>query len=176
VVLGVVEARNLQRSAPGRDDGVVEGDGLGVGREVVWLDLDRLVVDERPRPLDERHAVRPAERLDAAGEPRDDGVLPRSEVVEREFAGSLDAQLGDLVVAARVARRLDERLRRDAAVVQADAARLAALDQHRLEATLRGPDRRHVAAGSRTDYDEVRRRRSSLSTHCMALRSPALKS
>ena len=53
------------------------------------------------------------------------------------------------------AGRMEQRLGRDAAPVQADAAELGALDAGNLLAELRRADRADVAAGSAADHDEV---------------------
>src|SRR5262249_43125774 len=50
---------------------------------------------------------------------------------------------------------LEQRLGRDAAPVEADPAELRALDARGLEAELRAADRGDVAAGPRTDHDDV---------------------
>src|SRR5439155_7825025 len=52
-------------------------------------------------------------------------------------------------------RRAQQRLGRDATPVEADAAQIVALDDRRLEAELRRPDRRHIAAWPGTDDDDV---------------------
>src|SRR3569833_2893941 len=49
----------------------------------------------------------------------------------------------------------EQRLGRDAAPVEADAAELLALDDGGLEAELRRPDSRDIAAGPRTEDDEI---------------------
>ena len=51
--------------------------------------------------------------------------------------------------------RAQQRLGRDAAPVEADAAQLLALDDRGLQPELRCPDRRDVAAGPGTDHDDV---------------------
>ena len=51
--------------------------------------------------------------------------------------------------------RAQQRLGRDAAPVGADAGQMLALDDRRLEAELRGADRRDIAAGARADDDHV---------------------
>ena len=66
---------------------------------------------------------------------------------EAEAVGVLH-QLADL-------GRAQQRLGRDAAPVQADAAQMLALDQRRLHAELGRADRRDIAAGAAADHDEV---------------------
>ena len=52
-------------------------------------------------------------------------------------------------------RRAQQRLGRDAAPVEADAAQMLALDDGGLQPQLRGADRRHIAAGAGADDDDV---------------------
>src|SRR6476619_771420 len=49
----------------------------------------------------------------------------------------------------------EQRLGRDAAPVEADAAKLLALHDRDLEPELRGADRGNIAAGARTEDDEI---------------------
>ena len=51
--------------------------------------------------------------------------------------------------------RSQQGLGRDTAPVQADAAKMFALDDRHLQAELRRPDRRDVTARSRADDDDV---------------------
>ena len=51
--------------------------------------------------------------------------------------------------------RAQQRLGRDAAPVQADAAQMLALDDGRLQAELGRADRRHIAARTAADDDDV---------------------
>jgi len=48
-----------------------------------------------------------------------------------------------------------QRLGRDTAPVEADAAQQFALDDGDLQAKLRSPDRRDIAAGAGTEHDEI---------------------
>ncbi len=51
--------------------------------------------------------------------------------------------------------RAQQRLGRDAAPVEADAAQMLALDNRGLQAELRAADRRDIAAGAGTENDDV---------------------
>ena len=78
--------------------------------------------------------------------------------VEVELRRHLDAELGERAVGRRVIifRRVEHRLGRDAADVEAGAAqRLAALGAGGLEAELRGADRGDIAAGAGADHQDV---------------------
>ena len=50
---------------------------------------------------------------------------------------------------------VDDRLRRDAADMQAGAAEASVLDQHRVEAEFAGADRRDIAAGAAADDENL---------------------
>ena len=51
--------------------------------------------------------------------------------------------------------RLEQRLGRDAAAMEARPADLVLVDEGDLEAELGGPERRRVAAGARAEHDEI---------------------
>ena len=113
---------------------------------------------EARRTLDPDDLVLLEQRSHALGEAADDAVLPRHHRAEVE----LDAAHVDAVRAEPVAclvkelARVEQRLRRDAADVEARAAeRFVLLDTRDAHAELRGPDGRHVAARPRADDDEV---------------------
>ena len=74
--------------------------------------------------------------------------------VEADFLGG-EAEVVEVVHQLRDLGRAQQRLGRDAAPVEADAAQMLALDQRRLHAELRGADRRDVAAGAAADDDQV---------------------
>ncbi len=116
--------------------------GLGAG---VGLDPARLAVDHRRVAVHDLDLVALQQRADAAGEAADDAVLPfdRAREVERRPL--------DLEAERRRRRRLlvcvvdriggmDDRLRRDAADIEAGAAQPALapalLDEHDVEAEL----------------------------------------
>ena len=98
------------------------------------------------------------QELDALGQLLDHLVLAPHHRLEVEGQpGGLDAVVGELVVCyLEMVRRLQQRLRRDAADVEARAAQGAILfDDGRLQAQLRGADRGDVAAGAAADNDEI---------------------
>ena len=103
------------------------------------------------------------QRADAAGQPADDAVLPF------DGSGEIDGRTLDRDAERRERRlldgvserigRMDQRLRRNAADIEAGAAEAAALaallDQHDVEAELAGADRRDVAAGPAADDQDL---------------------
>ncbi len=98
------------------------------------------------------------QELDALGQVVDDLVLAAHHGPQIELeAGDLHTVVGEFVRRHLVVvRRLQQRLRRDAADVETGAAQLAALFHHgRLEAQLRGADRRYVTAGSAANDDDI---------------------
>jgi hypothetical protein len=131
-------------------------DGLRTG---VGIDATGLAVEHLGMAVDNLDLVPLQQRADAAGEPADDAVLPFDGA--REVDGRpLDthAERCRCRLLARVMERvgsMDDRLRRDAADVEAGAAQptLAAVlfDQDRVEPELAGADGRHVAAGPAAD-------------------------
>src|SRR5690606_24281 len=105
------------------------------------------------------HAGPLEEVRDAVVEAADDMVLPGDRLPEVEGrSGDGDAERG------RGARpmdglleflgRVDQRLRRDAADIEAGAAEPAALDDHRIDAELAGADRTDIAAGAGADHEQ----------------------
>ena len=121
----------------------------------------------RVHPRGALEVVRPGafqQRAHAVVELRDDAVFPVLQRVRIErHALHLDADGRRLLGALELPGRLDQRLRRDAAPVEAHAAGLVLLDAHRLLAELPEPDGARVAAGAAADHDRVvglHRRRS----------------
>ena len=74
--------------------------------------------------------------------------------VEADLLGRQAVVLGVLQVVEDLGRA-QQRLGRDAAPVEADAAQVVALHDRRLEAELGGADGRDVAAGPGADDDDV---------------------
>src|SRR4029077_11383692 len=74
--------------------------------------------------------------------------------VEADLLGR-KAELVEIVEEMVDLRRAQQRLGRDAAPVEADAAEMLALDDRRLHAELRRPDRRDITAGAGADDDEI---------------------
>ena len=70
-------------------------------------------------------------------------------------SAGLDAEVGRVVDVALHGRGLEERLRRDAAAVQAGAAERVHLDQGHLEPGRCAVQRSAVTAGSATDHHQV---------------------
>ena len=128
-----------------------------------------LVVPSSPsteRTLGEANVPAPAHDLDLAllgqpgqpaGELVDDGVLPAAQLVDVDLGlAEADAVGGGLLDVAHHAGDVQQRLRRDAADVEADAAEpLVALDQHGLEPEVGGAERGGVAAGAGAEHDHV---------------------
>jgi hypothetical protein len=70
-------------------------------------------------------------------------------------AADLDPELARVAEVVEHLGGAEQRLRRDAAPVEADPAEPLALDARGLEPELRAADRRDVAAGTRADNDDV---------------------
>ena len=108
-----------------------------------------VAVEHRDLVLLQQVADATAELLRHAAAALDHGGHVEARVVGREAeARRVPHQLQHL-------GRAQQRLGRDAAPVQADAAQMLALDQRHLHLELRGADRRHVAARAAADDDQV---------------------
>src|SRR5262249_44889661 len=93
---------------------------------------------------------------DAAGQARDDAVLPRLHLLHvHRDAVDLDAHGVGVLQVLHQRARADHRLAGDAAPVEAHAADDLALHAHRLQPELRGRDGRDVAAGPGADDGDV---------------------
>ncbi len=122
-------------------------------RAVAQHDLDVMRIDEGAdagHDLDLAHLGHAAE---AAGQLRDDLVLVRAQLREVDRGRrERHAEVGEVRGLVDDLRDVQQRLRRDAADVQADPAeRLVALDEDRLQAEVRGAERGRVTAGSRAE-------------------------
>ena len=146
-----LEARDLDRARAGRDHDVV-----GLNRRLAAVrggQLDGVARGQARHARAVVAAVRLEQDLDAAGELADDLGLPALHLdhvdadVVREDADV--AAVAELVVGLG---RVDQRLGRDAADIQADAARLVALDHHRLLLELPQPDAGDIAARACSDH------------------------
>ena len=139
----------------GGDDHVL---GLYVVDRAVRLRFDRDLFGstERRLAVGELDAVRFEERLDAADVGVDDVVLELRDAFAVDFgARDLEAdRVGVFDVADHLAD-VQQRLGRDAAPVQADAADLVAIEADDLLAELAEPDRGVIAAGPRADDDGI---------------------
>src|SRR5690606_17296759 len=71
--------------------------------------------------------------------------------VRRDLAFQRQAIILGMLAKMQDFRRTQQRLGRNAAPVEANTAQMFALDDSRLEAKLRGADRRDVTAGARSD-------------------------
>jgi hypothetical protein len=149
----VVDAldRRPQRLRAGRDHGVLEGDGLAA--------LDRHLVGARepPTSLDDRDAVGLQQPAETGHRAVDHLLLVGLHLGPVDLdAGDLHAQLGERGV--RVldgVSALHQRLRRDAADVQAGAAEAPLLDHGHGQAELAGADRGRVTARSAAENGDV---------------------
>src|SRR3546814_17180844 len=95
-----------------------------------------------------------SQEFDAAGELLDRILALAVHRVEIEFGRHLDAELGHRAAgrSLEIFGRVEHRLRRDAADIEAGAAqRLAAFRARHIEAQLRGADRGDVAARPRSE-------------------------
>src|SRR5262249_50423491 len=93
---------------------------------------------------------------DAAVEARDDGILPRhgrrkidTRLGHADADGIAD---GEALGGVELFGRVDQRLRGDAADVEAGPPETPRLDQHGIEAELAGADRTDVAAGTAAEH------------------------
>ncbi len=151
------QERQFHRRRAGSDHHRLGADDLGPG---LGLDLDGLAVPEcRPamHGLDLRLLQQSG---NTAIQPANDTVFPadRSRQVERRRA-DLDAEwvlaaghMRDLV---ELFRRMDERLGRDAADIEAGATRLAGFDDDGVDAELSGADGADIAAGTGADDEQL---------------------
>ena len=125
----------------------------------VGADGRRLAVDDRRRPEKRAHLGLLQKNADAAGEARDDRILPgdRAREIElrrpdREPDGAERARLAQ---AMRRAGGVDQRLRGNAADVEAHSAELVGFDEDRVEPELTGADRSDIAAGTAADDENL---------------------
>src|SRR5262249_27621261 len=143
------EAGDLGRPRAGRDDDVLGDERGGAGRA---LDDDTMAVGaglaEARLAHDDLGAVALEQGLDAAGQLVDDAALPGLQLlhVDGRLGGDRDAELVGVADLLERLGRVDDRLRRDAADVQADAAHVLALDDARLDLELPEPDAGRVPA------------------------------
>ena len=146
-----LEAGDLDRQRAGGDDDVLGLDD--VGRAAVGvLDPDRAGADELGRAVDVGRAVALDQALDAGRQLLDDPGLPGLHRLHVD-GGALEGDPHRRAVLRLVIElgRRDQRLRGDAADVEADAAGLVLLDDHRVDAELGEADRAGVAAGAGAD-------------------------
>ena len=137
-------------SEPDGDDAVLEADD-GVAH------LDRVRAGELAGAPHDLDLARLGQRLEAADELVDDAVLPGADLVDvdRRLLEA-DAGLAELVGLGQDLGDVQQRLRRDAADVQADAAEpLAAVDQRDGEPEVRRAERGGVAARTAAEHGHL---------------------
>ena len=145
----------------GKDDvGRVEDAVAATARGAVLArlaDLDLARAVEPAAPGHPGHLVLVDERLEPRPQPLDDGVAPggHRRVVDGRLARQDQAVVLGVVDAVREVGRLEQRLRRDAAAMEARAADLVVVDEGDLEPELAGAEGRRVAAGARAEHDEI---------------------
>src|SRR5256885_14432982 len=112
-------------------------------------------IEELRDARDDRDLALLGELSVATGELLDDRFLPSAQLVDVERRlPERDAEVRDLVDLVDDAGDVEERLRRDAAYVQADAAeRRVPLDKDGLQAEVRRAERRAVPAGAGADHE-----------------------
>ena len=156
-----LEAGQHARPRAGGDDDVLGLIRAGAERALRRFALGGLHrhlagrVDRRLAP-DDRHFVLLHQEADAVVEPLRDGARARDHGlrVVADIVGFQPIVLGVLHVVENLGRA-QQRLGRDAAPVEANAAEIIALDDGRLEAELRRADGGHVAAGAGADDQNV---------------------
>ena len=142
------QRRNLRRQRAEREDHVVDADGLLAA--VGLLHLDRLRVDDRRPALDVVDLAELRHLAGAAGQLLDDAVLVVAELVDVDLGlAELDAPLLGVLRFVEDLGDVQQRLRRNAAAVQAHAAGvLLVVDERDLHAEVGGVEGGRVAAGA----------------------------
>ena len=143
------------RLGAGRDDRLVEPDDAGPS--VRARDLDAVRRDEAAGPLQRRDLALLGQPGQAPDELADDAVLPRPQPVQVDGRGPEgQAVLAHLLGLGDHLRGVQQRLRRDAADVEADPAQgVAAVDDHDLEPEVGRAERRGVAAGAGAEHEQA---------------------
>ena len=152
IALVLRHERQFHRLAAGRDDGLGELDDLlaTVGRE--YLDVMR--IEEAAYARQHLDLARLGHARQAAGELLDHAVLEAAQLVEVDLRrAELDAVVGQVPDLVHHRSGVQQRLRRDAADVQAHAAeRRIALDEHGLHAEVGAAEGGRVAARPRAEH------------------------
>ncbi len=150
-----LDDRELARHRADGEDDVLGGVGLLLA--VRALDFDLARPGEPPAAADPVDLVLLEQELDALGVGVDDVLLALLDAHHVEGGrGDVDAEVVGLADLVEHRRRLQQRLGRDAAALQARAAELGVLLDHRhLEPELTGADAGDVAAGAAADDDHV---------------------
>ncbi len=139
---------------PGGDDAAVERDGRGALEALDAQDVRRGELREAADDLDLALLGQPLEALRQA---RDDRLLPAAQPVDVDLRlAERDALALALLGLGDHARDVEQRLRRDAADVEADPAEpLVALDEDDLQAEVGGAERGRVPARPGAEHDDV---------------------
>ena len=157
----VDDARVVVRDERQHDGLGARGDDRLVERDerpgAAVLDLELVCGDEPADARDDRHLARLGEAREAADELLDDAVLPAAQLVDVDLRRpEADAVRAHLVRLVDHLGGVQQRLRRDAADVEADAAEhRPALDQHHLLAEVGGAKRGRVAAGPGAEHEHL---------------------
>ena len=155
-VAAELERRQFHRLRAGRKDEML-GDDARLAS--VGADGRRLAIDDRRRSQERTHLGLLQKNADAVGEASDDRILPgdRARVIElrranREPEGAERARLAQ---AMRRAGGVDQRLRGNAADVEAHSTELVGFDEDRVEPELTGADGSDIAAGTAADDENL---------------------
>src|SRR5690606_3946238 len=126
-------------------------------RVAAVLDLEAVGAGETTGALDDAHLTLLRHRREPAGQLADHPVLPSAQPVGIEARlAELDTVLAHLPGFLDDAGRVQQRLRRNAADVQADAAeRRVALDQRHVQTEIGRAERRRVTARTGSEHDEA---------------------
>ena len=149
-------ARQGLNNGTGGDDAVVEGDGLAC--VVAVGDLDGLVVYKVAAAVDLLNLVLLHQVVHALDDVARDlaGALVRDLEVHRDVVAGNAVGLGFLGDGVRKFGVADQRLRGDAAHVEAYAAPVLLFDNGGLQTQLSGTNRRHVSARACSEYYYVK--------------------
>jgi hypothetical protein len=149
------EAGDLDRFGAGSDDQALRRFNFDrLTRRLLYG--DRVRARDFPAPFDEIDAVCLEERSDPAGELLDDLVLPdlHGRRVDSD-AVHLNADLGSRCRLFVEVRHRNQRLGRNAAPIEANAAHFRLFDAHGFLAELRQPDSANVTAWTPSEDDRV---------------------
>ncbi len=149
VVVG--EARDARRLRAGGDDAMVERDDLAA---VLRFHFQRVRRGELRAPFHHRHLARLGKACESPRQLRDDAVLELAHAVEIDLRrAERDAVAGHVLGVGDHLGGVQQRLRGDAADVEADAAeRGVAFDEDDLLAEVGGAECRRIAAGTGAEH------------------------